>query len=73
MSFAAKRTLLGVLEATVGQYVDGISTEKLKLGLWSGKVQLMDLSLKAGALDSLMLPIVVESGRVAKISLSVPW
>jgi hypothetical protein len=47
--------------------------EKLQLGLWSGKVELSDLSLKPEALRELQLPVVVQSGIVRKISLYVPW
>jgi hypothetical protein len=34
----AKKLLLDALTAAIGDFVEGISEENLKVGIWSGKV-----------------------------------
>jgi vacuolar protein sorting-associated protein 13A/C len=68
-----KAQLAKVLEQSVGQYVAGINSEALNLSIWSGKIELKNLSLKPEALDELHLPVVVERGTVGRIFVSVPW
>jgi hypothetical protein len=35
----AKKLLLDALTAAIGDFVEGISEENLKVGIWSGKVR----------------------------------
>lgn len=58
----AKSLLLTVLADTLGNYVEGISRENMKFGIWSGKLELKNLRLKDSALDQLHLPIKVIKG-----------
>jgi hypothetical protein len=45
----AKKLLLDALTAAIGDFVEGISEDNLKLGIWGGKVSSGDLgSDKAG-------------------------
>ena len=69
----AKRLLLSILVDSLGQYVEGLKEENLKLGVWSGKVELSNLALKKSALRDLNLPITVRHGVLKLLSLSVPW
>eukprot|EP00013_Stygamoeba_regulata_P015416 CAMPEP_0177668506 /NCGR_PEP_ID=MMETSP0447-20121125/22814_1 /TAXON_ID=0 /ORGANISM="Stygamoeba regulata, Strain BSH-02190019" /LENGTH=309 /DNA_ID=CAMNT_0019175051 /DNA_START=33 /DNA_END=959 /DNA_ORIENTATION=- len=62
-----------ILSRYLCKYVEGIKAEHLKLSFLSGEVQLESLSLKASALDDLDLPIIVKSGHLKKLHLSVPW
>ena len=54
--------LLNILLETLGEYVDGLSAENLKLGVWSVEIELNNLKLKDGVLEHLNLPIVVIHG-----------
>lgn len=69
----AKQLLLSVLVDTLGKYVEGLNDSNLKIGVWSGKVQLENLKLKSGVLDKLNLPITVKHGSLKKLKLKVPW
>ncbi|CAK0910584.1 unnamed protein product [Prorocentrum cordatum] len=55
-------------------YVDGISLEKLRLGVFAGSLELKDLQVRPDALALLGLEGVrVRSGSIRLIRLSVPW
>eukprot|EP00981_Chlorochromonas_danica_P001560 scaffold341_cov154-Ochromonas_danica.AAC.4 len=69
----AKSLLLNVLTDVLGNYVEGLTRENLKLGVWSGKVELTNLQLKPSALDQLNLPIRVVKGSLSKLRVKVPW
>lgn len=43
----AKAILLNALHDTLADYVVGLSPEKLKVGVWSGKIVLDDLQVNA--------------------------
>jgi vacuolar protein sorting-associated protein 13A/C len=69
----AKEFLLSVLVDTLGKYVDGLSVENLKVGVWSGKIELKNLKLKQTALDNLNLPINIKHGRLTNLVVKIPW
>jgi hypothetical protein len=53
--------------------VDGLRSDSLVVGLWSGELELRDLALKPHALAELQLPVAVASGSVARVLVRVPW
>ncbi|KAK1380403.1 Calcium-dependent lipid-binding family protein [Heracleum sosnowskyi] len=65
--------VLHLLRRYLGEYVDGLSAEALKISVWKGDVVLKDLKLKAEALNSLQLPVTVKAGLIGTITLKVPW
>ncbi|CAI5717612.1 unnamed protein product [Hyaloperonospora brassicae] len=69
----AKAIITSILEAQLGKYVDGLRSESLVVGLWSGELELRDLTLKPHALAELQLPVTVASGSVARVLVRVPW
>lgn len=69
----AKRLLLNVLVDVLGNYVEGLNPENLKVGVWSGKIELSDLQLKRSALDGLNLPISISHGSLKSLKLIIPW
>lgn len=63
-----------LLSKYLGDYVDGLSTENLSLGIFSGEVVLENLALKRSALAGLHLPVTVKAGYLgARHSRSVRW
>lgn len=68
----AKSIVLGILLETLGEYVE-ISRDKLKMAVWSGRIELNDMSLKSGALASLDLPIHVYHGSLSTLKMTIPW
>ncbi|KAJ1434358.1 N-terminal region of Chorein, a TM vesicle-mediated sorter-domain-containing protein, partial [Ochromonadaceae sp. CCMP2298] len=69
----AKSLLLNVLVDVLGNYVEGLSKENLKVGVWSGTIELHNLKLRATALDDLNLPIKVERGSLKRLQVKIPW
>ncbi|XP_062219043.1 uncharacterized protein LOC133918926 [Phragmites australis] len=65
--------VLYLLRKYLGEYVEGLSVEALRISVWKGDVVLKDLKLKAEALNSLRLPVTVKAGFVGTITLKVPW
>jgi vacuolar protein sorting-associated protein 13A/C len=68
----AKSIVLGILMETLGEYVD-ISREKLKMAVWSGEIELRNLSLKSTAFASLDLPVRVLHGTLGSLKITIPW
>ncbi|KMZ66837.1 hypothetical protein ZOSMA_288G00380 [Zostera marina] len=64
--------VLDLLRKYLGDYVHGLSNEALRISVWKGDVVLKDLKLKAEALNSLKLPVIVNAGFVGTITLKVP-
>ncbi|KAI1290851.1 Vacuolar protein sorting-associated protein 13C [Halotydeus destructor] len=62
-----------LLNQYLGKYVENLNSENLKLGIFSGTVQLTDVKLKAEALYQLELPVCVVAGNIGKITLDIPW
>ena len=69
----AKRLLLSILVDVLGKYVEGLTVENLKVGVWSGKIELNNLELKRTALDGLNLPITISHGILKHLKLIIPW
>lgn len=54
-------------------YVEGLNTNSLNIGIWSGDLKLRNLRLKTSALDKFRLPIDVKEGYLGDLTLSIPW
>jgi vacuolar protein sorting-associated protein 13A/C len=61
-----------VLIQYLGQYLE-FEKDKLKVGIWSGDIQLHNIQLKPSALDALRLPIKVYTGFLSSLIVSIPW
>jgi vacuolar protein sorting-associated protein 13A/C len=61
------------LEKYLGNYVQGLSKEALKVSVWQGNVELTNMHLKPEALNALKLPIKVKAGFLGSVKLKVPW
>ncbi|XP_077210681.1 intermembrane lipid transfer protein vps1301-like [Tasmannia lanceolata] len=61
--------VLHLLRKYLGEYVQKLSTEALRISVWKGDVVLRDLQLKAEVLNSLKLPVTVKAGFVGTITL----
>ena len=69
----AKRLLLNVLVSVLGDYIDGLTEENLKLGVWSGEIVLNNLQVNRSILQRLNLPIVIIHGSVKNLQVRIPW
>ena len=59
----AKRLLLNFLLDYIGEYVDGLSRDNLKMGVWSGEIEFHNLTLKPSALAHFNFPVNIEMGE----------
>jgi len=62
-----------ILVKVLGDYIEDIDSQNLRLGLLAGDVQLKQLKMKSTALDAFDLPITVVWGYVGTIKASIPW
>jgi vacuolar protein sorting-associated protein 13A/C len=62
-----------VLSSILGDYVEGVSKERLSVAVWSGTVSLENLVVRRDALDHLELPVEVRGGWIGSLELDVPW
>jgi len=69
----AKSLLLWVLVEYLGEYVEGLDSENLRVGVLSGKLEFTNLKLRRSALDALDIPVEVSHGCLQSLQVSVPW
>lgn len=65
--------VVDLLNRYLGDYVENLDKNQLKIGIWGGDVVLENLLLKQSALDELDLPIQTTYGRLGKLVLKIPW
>jgi vacuolar protein sorting-associated protein 13A/C len=69
----AKRLLLNVLLQVLGDFVEGLTEDNLKIGVWSGEVVLENLTLSKTLLRRFNSPLALKHGFVKRMELIVPW
>lgn len=62
-----------VLLKAAGDYIEGIDSNNLKVGIWGGDVVIENVSLKEGIIDMLNLPVELRFSHIGKLTLKVPW
>src|SRR3546814_19890387 len=69
----AKRLLVNVLLDVFGDYVEGLTEDNLKIGVWSGKLSLHNLALNRDTFQKLALPVSIHHGTVRDFEVTIPW
>ncbi|ELP87402.1 vacuolar protein sorting-associated protein, putative [Entamoeba invadens IP1] len=62
-----------VLTAVLGNFIEGLSADQLKLGIIGGVIELHNLEIKKSALDFLNLPVSVSRGVLGNLTVLIPW
>lgn len=62
-----------IIVKLLGDYIENLDSKSLKIAIWSGSINLTNLTLKASALDTFDLPVSVVQGCVGSIDASIPW
>ncbi|CAN4127752.1 unnamed protein product [Withania somnifera] len=62
-----------LLQRYLGNYVRGLNKEALKISVWKGDVELVNMQLKPEALNALKLLVKVKAGFLGSVRLKVPW
>ncbi|XP_023933797.2 intermembrane lipid transfer protein Vps13 isoform X2 [Bicyclus anynana] len=65
--------VVDVLNRFLGDYVENLNRNQLKLGIWGGDVVLENLILKQNALEELNIPVQTVYGHLGKLVLKIPW
>ncbi|KAG8467624.1 hypothetical protein KFE25_006676 [Diacronema lutheri] len=69
----AERLIADLLAKYLGAYIRDFAHQRLKVGVWSGHLQLEAFEITPDALEMLGLPLVVARSRIGRLSLHVPW
>ena len=69
----AKALLLNVLVDVLGEFVEGLTAENLKVGVFSGKIVLKNLQLNREGIEKLNLPLTVVKGYLELLEIKIPW
>ncbi|XP_015795977.1 vacuolar protein sorting-associated protein 13 [Tetranychus urticae] len=62
-----------LLNTYLNEFIDDLSANQLKIGAFTGDVELKNLAIKGNAFDSLNLPFRVVYGHIGKFKARVPW
>ncbi|KAJ9464287.1 putative vacuolar protein sorting-associated protein 13C [Diplonema papillatum] len=73
-----KGRVTGYILEYLGQYLDGLDRNQVKLKLWNGDLSISNVRLNAEAFDELLqdvggVPWALAWGNVATLHVSVPW
>ncbi|GAM19549.1 hypothetical protein SAMD00019534_027240 [Acytostelium subglobosum LB1] len=62
-----------IIAKYIGEYIKNLSSEQLKVNIFSGNVILRNLEIKGEALQSFKLPLHVQKGIIGTLELKIPW
>ncbi len=62
-----------ILSRVVGQYVEGISKDQMKVGIFSGNVDIQNLTIKKSVISQLNVPFELKFGMIEQIKMKIPW
>ncbi|BES95651.1 Vacuolar protein [Nesidiocoris tenuis] len=65
--------LIEVVNKYIGNYVENLNADQLKVGIWGGNVVVENLALRPGTFDELNLPVKTVFGHLGKLTLQIPW
>lgn len=69
----AKSIILSALTKVLGDFVEGLDEDHLRVGLWSGEIDLQNLKLDTKRLQQLDLSVNVQFGVVEHLNVKIPW
>lgn len=64
--------ITNLLNQILGDFVEGIEANQLSFSMFSGDVELFNLSIKPTILDNMPLPFKIKYGKVGRIFVDVP-
>eukprot|EP00755_Sulcionema_specki_P021014 Sspe_Gene.12885::Locus_4420_Transcript_1_1_Confidence_1.000_Length_11390::g.12885::m.12885/K19525/VPS13A_C; vacuolar protein sorting-associated protein 13A/C len=67
------RIVAPIVAKYTDQYIEGLDATNLQLSVFSGSIELQNLSLRREALAELNLPIDVVRGTLGKLVIKIPW
>ncbi|KAF6206535.1 hypothetical protein GE061_017769 [Apolygus lucorum] len=73
LSMVFESVLIEVVNKYIGNYVENLNADQLKVGIWGGNVVVENLAIRPGAFDDLDLPVKTIFGHLGKLTLQIPW
>ena len=68
-----EKLLEKILSRIMGEYVEGISKDQMKVGIWSGNVDISNLRIKSSVVSQLNVPFELKFGMIDNIKMKIPW
>lgn len=68
-----EKLLEKILSRIMGEYVEGISKDQMKVGIWSGNVDISNIRIKPSVVSQLNVPFELKFGMVENIKMKIPW
>jgi vacuolar protein sorting-associated protein 13A/C len=62
-----------LLNKYLSEYIDAVDYKNLKIGLFSGYVELLNIKVKPSALYQFDLPVEVKYGTIGKLKINLSW
>ena len=62
-----------LLNRYLSNYIDEVDYNNLKLGLFSGTLELLNIKVKPSALYQFDLPVDVKYGKIGKLKINISW
>ena len=70
---AHKQLLLSFFVNILGEFVNGLTEENLKVGVWGGNIKLTKLTINKEGLEKMNLPLCFRDGQVDTLEIKIPW
>lgn len=68
-----ERILFKILQKYLGDYILGLDTANLQLGVWSGNIIIENVSLNSKLIELLNLPLNLIFSHIGRMKISIPW
>ena len=68
-----EKILENILKSYLGNFINGIDSNNLSLGVFSGNIIIENVSIKPEILKMLEFPIKLINSNIGKLSITVPW
>ena len=67
------RPIVSLVTSSLGQFIDGLNSDSFKMSMWAGNCTLTNVALKKDIFMRMGLPLLVETSRIQRMELLVPW
>lgn len=62
-----------ILSKILGDYVEGLQKDKIKVGILKGHVDINSVNIKPDIMKQFNLPLNLKLGKIEHIHLIIPW
>ncbi len=62
-----------ILKSKLGHFLNGLDEKNLTVGVWSGNVEIENVSVKPSIFELFHLPLTMIHSHIGRISLKIPW